>query len=85
LSTAFEESGIVEPYICQAIHTGEDTGNLGGAMTFCADMLDESNEELINVITKLIEPLILIGMGVVVGGVAISLFMPLFDMTSAIK
>ncbi len=85
LSSAFEESRIVEPYICQAVFTGEDSGNLGGSMTFCADMLDESNEELINVVTKLIEPVILIGMGFLVGGVAISLFMPLFDMTSAIK
>lgn len=85
LSTAFSESGIVEPYICQAIHTGEDTGNLGGSMTFCADMLDESNEELVTVLTKLMEPLILIGMGFFVGGVAASLFIPLFDMTSAIK
>lgn len=85
MSTSFEASGIVEPYICQAIFTGEDSGNLGGAMSFCADMLDESNEELINVVTKLIEPVILIGMGMFVGGVAISLFMPLFDLTSAIR
>ena len=85
LSTAFEASTIVEPYICQAIYTGEDSGSLGASMSFCADMLDESNEELISLVTKLIEPLILIGMGVVVGGVAISLFVPLFDMTSAIK
>jgi len=85
LSTAFEASTIVEPYICQAIYTGEDSGSLGASLSFCADMLDESNEELISMVTKLIEPLILIGMGVVVGGVAISLFVPLFDMTSAIK
>ena len=85
LSTAFEESALVDPYICQAIHTGEDSGHLGGALLFVADNLDETNEELINVITRLIEPLILILMGVVVGGVAVSLFMPLFDMTSAIK
>lgn len=85
MSTAFAESGIVEPYICQAIHTGEDTGNLGGSMTFCADMLDEANEELVTVLTKLMEPAILIGMGFFVGGVAVSLFLPLFDMTSAIK
>ncbi len=85
LSTAFESSKIVEPYICQAIYTGEDSGSLGVSMSFCADMLDESNEEFINLVTKLMEPLILIGMGVVVGGVAISLFVPLFDMTSAIK
>ncbi|MDO8631936.1 MAG: type II secretion system F family protein, partial [Phycisphaerales bacterium] len=85
LSTTFESSGIVEPYICQAIHTGEDTGNLGEAITFCADMLDETNEELINLIMKLLEPLILIVMGAAVGGVAISLFMPLFDLTAGIR
>lgn len=85
LSTAFEASTIVEPYICQAIYTGEDSGSLGASMSFCADMLDESNEEFITMVTKLIEPLILIIMGFVVGGVAISLFVPLFDMTSAIK
>ena len=85
LSTAFEASTIVEPYICQAIYTGEDCGSLGASMSFCADMLDETNEEFVTLVTKLIEPLILIIMGFVVGGVAISLFMPLFDMTSAIK
>jgi type II secretory pathway component PulF len=85
LSTAFESSGLVEAYLCQAIHTGEDTGNLGGALSFCADMLDETNEELVTLVMKLMEPIILIGMGFVVGGIAISLFMPLFDLTSGIK
>ncbi len=85
LSTAFEASGLVEPYICQAIHTGEDSGNLGGAISFCADMLDETNEEMVNLIVRLMEPTILIGMGAVVGTVAVSLFMPLFDLTAGIK
>lgn len=83
LSTAFDESGLVDPSICQAIRTGEDSGNLGGAISYGADILDETNEELVQMITKLVEPIILIGMGVVVGGVAISLFLPLFDLTSA--
>ena len=48
-------------------------------------MLDETNAELVNTTVKLIEPLILIVMGVVVGGVAVSLFMPLFDLTSAMR
>lgn len=85
LSSAFENTKLIDPYICQAIHTGEESGSLGPAITFCADNLDETNEELINVITRLLEPIILIGMGVVVGGVAISLFMPLFDLTSAVR
>ncbi len=84
LSTVFEASAIVEPYICQAIRTGEDSGNMGGALVYCADILDETNTELITVTMRLIEPVILILMGLVVGGVAISLFLPLFDLTSAI-
>ncbi|UCC30293.1 MAG: type II secretion system F family protein [Phycisphaerales bacterium] len=85
LSSAFEASRLVEPYTCQAIHTGEDSGNLGGALTYCAEMLDETNSELINALMRLMEPVILIGMGLVVGGVAVSLFLPLFDLTSAIR
>ncbi|MFQ5591849.1 MAG: type II secretion system F family protein [Phycisphaerae bacterium] len=85
LSTAFEESGIVEPAICEAVRTGEESGNLSEALSYCADILDESNEELINVLARLIEPAILICMGFVVGGVAIALFLPLFDLTSAIR
>ncbi len=85
MSATFEESQMVDSFVCQAIHTGEDSGNLGGAMCYCADSLDESNVELIDVIMKLLEPTILIGMGVVVGAVAISLFLPLFDLTSAIN
>ncbi len=85
LSSAFEESGIVDPAFCQAIHTGEDSGYLGGSITYCADVLEETNEELVNAVAKLIEPLILIFMGFVVGGVAIALFVPLFDLTSAMR
>ncbi len=85
LSTAFEQSGLIDPAIAQAIHTGEESGHLGESMTFCADTLDETNDELVTVTMRLIEPLILICMGFFVGGVAISLFMPLFDMTSAIQ
>ncbi len=71
--------------ICQAIRTGEESGNLGGAMSYAADVLDEDNTELLNTVTKLLEPVILIVMGVIVGGVAISLFLPLFDMTSLVS
>ncbi len=84
-SSVFEESKIVEPYICQALRTGEESGSIGEAMNYCADLLDETNTELVTAVTRLIEPLILIVMGAFVGGVAISLFMPLFDLTSAMR
>lgn len=85
ISRALEASGLVGPGLIQAIRTGEDSGQLGSAATFVADVLDEDNTELLGTLTKLIEPLILVGMGLVVGTVAVSLFMPMFDMTSALK
>lgn len=85
ISRALETSRLVSPPICQAIRTGEENGALGAAMSYVANVLDEDNTELVNTMTKLLEPMILIIMGVVVGGVAVSLFLPMFDMTSAIK
>lgn len=85
LCAALERCRLIEPYVSQAVRTGEESGNLAGAMIYCADVLDESNTELLHTVMKLIEPAILIFMGLVVGGVAISLFLPLFDLTSAIQ
>ncbi|HUU84473.1 MAG TPA: type II secretion system F family protein [Phycisphaerae bacterium] len=85
LSGALESSRLVDAAICQAVRTGEESGNLGGAMSYVADVLDEDNTELLNTLTRLLEPTILIIMGVLVGAVAISLFLPLFDMTSMVQ
>ncbi len=84
VSAALESSPLISPSIAHAIRTGEESGQLGAAATYVADILDEDNTEMIDTVTKLVEPLILIVMGLVVGTVAVSLFMPLFDMTSAI-
>jgi type II secretory pathway component PulF len=84
-SDTLEHSGLIEPAVCQAIRTGEESGSLGGAMTFAADVLDEDNTEVVNALTRLLEPIIIIIMGLIVGAVAISLFMPLFDITSMVQ
>jgi type IV pilus assembly protein PilC len=47
-----------------------------------AEFLDEENEALVQTLTKLIEPFMLIALGLVVAVIAVSLFMPLFDLTS---
>lgn len=85
MSDTMEESGLFAPFICQAIRTGEESGTIGESLTFGADIMEEENAALIETATKLMEPAVLIVMGAVVGGVAVSLFMPMFDMTSAIQ
>ncbi|MBN1513970.1 MAG: type II secretion system F family protein [Phycisphaerae bacterium] len=85
MSATLLDSGLISPTICQAIHTGEQSGALGNAVSFAADVLDEENEELLGIMTRLLEPVIIIIMGTVVGAVAVSLFMPLFDIATAVR
>jgi type II secretory pathway component PulF len=84
VSSALERGSLIAPSIVQAVRTGEQSGKLGESISYVADVLDEENLELLSATTKLIEPAVLIVMGLVAGGVAISLFLPLFDMTSAV-
>jgi len=84
VSDALDRSGLISPSVVQAIRTGEQSGQLGPSASYVADVLDDDNSELIETLTKLVEPAILIVMGMVVGSVSVSLFMPMFDMTAAI-
>jgi type IV pilus assembly protein PilC len=83
MSGVMKQSRLVPAPVVSAIATGEETGRLGEAVEFVANWLDEENETLITRLTKALEPVILIVMGLVVGGVCISLFLPLFDIAAA--
>ncbi len=83
LSVALTNPTLVSPSVCEAIRNAERTGRLASVLSSVADHMDEDNEIVLRTLTGLIEPVILIVMGVLVGGVAISMFMPLFDLTAA--
>ncbi len=84
ISAAFAEAeDLVSPSICEAIRSGEQSGQMGPLLLNIADFLDEDNEVVVKSLTSILEPLILIALGLVVGFVALSMFMPLFDLTSA--
>ena len=79
---AFEGSDLVPPSICEAIRNGEKTGQVGPLLLNVAGLLDDENDVVLRSLTSVLEPMILIVLGVVVGFVAVSLFIPLFDLTS---
>lgn len=83
ISAAFADERLINPSVCEAIRSGERTGRISGVLGSIADYLDEDNEVLVKTITGLLEPAILIVMGLAVGMVAISMFLPLFDLTAA--
>lgn len=83
IASAFIESPLVSPAFAEAIRNAEKTGRLGPVMGAMATHMETDNEVLLRSVTKLAEPIILSLLGVIVGFVAISLFLPLFDLTAA--
>src|SRR5258708_10049219 len=83
ISSALRDPPLIAPSVYEAVLTGERSGQVGPILLSLSDFLDEDNEVVIKSLMSLIEPMILIVLGVVVGFVALSLFLPLFDLTSA--
>jgi type II secretory pathway component PulF len=65
------------------MHSGEQTGQMATLLISIADYMDEENAVVVRSLTSIIEPIILIVLGIMVGFVALSMFLPLFDLTSA--
>lgn len=83
MAQALADPQLVPTAIVQAVAAGEQSGKLGDALSFIADCYDEDNRHRVAMISRLIEPVILVFLGLVVGTVAISLFIPLFDLATA--
>ncbi|MHC4219422.1 MAG: type II secretion system F family protein [Planctomycetota bacterium] len=82
LSAVLLDSPLVNPCVSEAIRHGEQSGAVSPVLLDMADYMDEENESVVRTAARLLEPVILIVLGVVVAVIAISLFMPLFDPTS---
>jgi len=82
ISTTFTSSDLITPSVAEAIKSGEASGKVATSLLVMSDMIDEENEVLIKSLTGVLEPLILLGMGVLVGFMALSIFLPLFDLTA---
>lgn len=83
VTSALEGSSLISPSVVEALRSGERTGQVAPVLLSIADFLDEDNEVVVKTLTSIIEPLILMVLGVAVGLVAMCMFLPLFDLTSA--
>lgn len=82
VSGAFADEKMIEPAFYEAVRNGEQSGRLSMLMITVADFMDEENDTRLRALTSLFEPLILVFLGLMVGGIAISMFMPMFDLTA---
>ena len=77
-------SGVFPPMVIQMIGVGEKTGGLDEMLNKIADFYDEEVDEAVTALTSVIEPIIIVFMGVVIGGIMIAMYLPMFDIIGKI-
>ncbi len=78
------ESGVFPSMVCQMIAVGESTGALDAMLGKIADFYDEEVDQAVENLTALIEPFMLVFLGVTIGGLVIAMYLPIFKMAGAI-
>ncbi len=69
----------------QMVKVGEETGALDSMLAKVADFYDNEVETTVNSLTSVLEPALIVGMGVVIGSMLISLYLPIFSLATAVK
>ncbi len=78
-------SGMFPPMVVQMVKVGEETGSLETMLTKVADFYDTEIENTVASLTSILEPVLIVGMGVVIGAMLISLYLPIFNLALAVK
>jgi len=85
LTTALESTGMLENLALEMIKVGEQTGALSDMLTAIADFYDEEMDGRLATVLALVEPILLVVMAVVVAGMLLAFYLPLFEAISAIQ
>jgi type IV pilus assembly protein PilC len=85
LASRLEQHPVFPPMLVQMIAVGEETGAVDEMLDKVADFYDQEIEATVAALTSLIEPLLIVVMGACVGGMVISLYLPMFNIIKLIK
>jgi type IV pilus assembly protein PilC len=70
--------------VCQMIAVGESTGALDAMLTKIAEFYEEEVDQAVENLTSLIEPFMIVFLGVVIGGLVVAMYLPIFKMASVV-
>jgi len=83
--TSMEEHSIFPKILTRMVNVGEESGQLDKILLQIADEYEEEAEDAINSLTSLLEPLLIVVMGIIVGFIVVALFFPIFTMGSLVQ
>lgn len=85
IADPLSETGVFPPMVCQMIAVGESTGAIDAMLEKIADFYEEEVDQAVENLTSMIEPFMLVFLGVVIGGLVVSMYLPVFQMAGAIS
>jgi len=85
IATPLGSSGMFPPMVTQMVAVGEETGNLDAMLSKISDFYDTEVEYLLASLTSMLEPIMIVGMGGIVGFIVISVFLPLYQLIGSLQ
>ncbi len=85
IAAPLEKSKVFPPMVISMIAVGEQTGGLDEMLTKIADFYDEEVDVAVGALLSLMEPMMIVVLGVIVGGMVVAMYLPIFDMMNAVQ
>jgi type IV pilus assembly protein PilC len=85
IAAPLEKSGVFPPMVISMIAVGEQTGGLDEMLSKIADFYDEEVDVAVSALLSLMEPIMIVVLGVIVGGMVVAMYLPIFDMVNAVQ
>jgi len=85
LADALDRSGVSPPFLVELVSVGESSGSLGEMLGHVADLYDAEMDTRLTALAAAIEPIIMIGMGLVVAAIVVTMYLPIFHLSTVIR
>ena len=85
ITATLEKESVFPPMVTQMISVGEETGSLDAMLNKIADFYEDEVNASVKALTSILEPILMLGVGAIVGVVVISMYLPIFNMMNIVK
>ena len=84
ISEPLTKSKVFPPMVCHMVSVGESTGALDSMLNKIAEFYEDEVDNIVNNLTSLMEPIIIVLLGIVIGGLVVAMYLPIFKMGEVI-
>ena len=84
MNVAMKTTSVFPDMVSQMVMIGEESGDLDGMLSKVADIYEQQVDDAVDALTSLLEPMIMVVLGIVVGGLIVAMYLPIFQLGSVI-